>query len=207
MSEIGTGLQNATGIRNAHGACGLCLRRSLGHAQCARPLRHPGRLAGLRRELERPRASTPTWPTAAATAAAAMRRVGAPAARAPILREPHQPHYQSRDYNPLNGGIERWFEPIATGDRRRRQHAHHPGVSAAPCSAAWRPTTTRWHIEVHQFRIEARPGASTAQPTPEGMHRDGVDYVLVLLIDRAQHRRAARPRCTTSTSARSAASR
>src|SRR4051812_32762476 len=26
--------------------------------------------------------------------------------------EPHAPHYQSREYNPLAGGIERWFEPI-----------------------------------------------------------------------------------------------
>src|ERR1700736_4174420 len=24
-----------------------------------------------------------------------------------IPRKPHQPHYQSRDYNPLNGGLER----------------------------------------------------------------------------------------------------
>src|SRR2546425_1217628 len=29
-----------------------------------------------------------------------------------IIRKPHQPHYQSRDYNPLNGGVERWFEPV-----------------------------------------------------------------------------------------------
>src|SRR5918993_5822179 len=29
-----------------------------------------------------------------------------------VTREPHQPHYQSIDYNPLAGGIERWFEPI-----------------------------------------------------------------------------------------------
>src|SRR5471030_840232 len=26
--------------------------------------------------------------------------------------EPHQPHYQSLDYNSLVGGIERWFEPM-----------------------------------------------------------------------------------------------
>ena len=26
--------------------------------------------------------------------------------------QPHQPHYQALDYNPLNGGIARWFEPI-----------------------------------------------------------------------------------------------
>jgi len=34
------------------------------------------------------------------------------AAPAGITRKPHQPHYQSRDYNPLNGGVERWFEPV-----------------------------------------------------------------------------------------------
>ena len=40
-----------------------------------------------------------------------------------------------------------------------------------------------WRIEVHQFRIAARR-AKKDVPTPEGIHRDGVDYVLVLLIDR-----------------------
>jgi hypothetical protein len=40
-----------------------------------------------------------------------------------------------------------------------------------------------WHIEVHQFRIAARVGEQ-GRPTPEGVHRDGVDYVLVLLVDR-----------------------
>lgn len=29
-----------------------------------------------------------------------------------IARKEHQPHYQSRDYNLLNGGVERWFSPI-----------------------------------------------------------------------------------------------
>src|SRR6266852_6884603 len=29
-----------------------------------------------------------------------------------IARKPHQPHYQSRDYNPVNGGLQRWFEPV-----------------------------------------------------------------------------------------------
>jgi hypothetical protein len=37
---------------------------------------------------------------------------------------------------------------------------------------------------MHQFRIEARVG-EPGEPTPEGVHRDGVDYVLVLMIDRA----------------------
>jgi hypothetical protein len=38
-------------------------------------------------------------------------------------------------------------------------------------------------VEVHQFRIDARTG-EIGRPTPEGMHRDGVDYVLVLLVSR-----------------------
>jgi hypothetical protein len=50
-----------------------------------------------------------------------------------------------------------------------------------PTPAGHVPT---WHVEVHQFRIEARQGEA-GRPTPEGMHRDGVDYVLVLLINRS----------------------
>jgi hypothetical protein len=98
-----------------------------------------------------------------------------------IRRKPHQPHYQSRDYNTLNGGVERWFQPVL------------PEVGAgATMSAVLRAcrelfdALTKvpvWHIETHQFRIEARPGEA-GRPTPEGMHRDGVDQVLVLLVHR-----------------------
>ncbi|MGH7101777.1 MAG: 2OG-Fe dioxygenase family protein [Acetobacteraceae bacterium] len=112
------------------------------------------------------------------------RRFGAFAAdagAAPIRRRPHQPHYQSRDYNTLNGGIERWFPPISEAV------AAGPTMQAilATCRSLFdRMAPGRaWHIEVHQFRIEARAGAA-GRPTPEGMHRDGVDYVLVLLVRR-----------------------
>jgi hypothetical protein len=102
-----------------------------------------------------------------------------------IARKPHQPHYQSRDYNPLNGGIERWFEAVADGI------AAHPAMCAvlATCRRLFEGLTApalrppAWHVEAHQFRIEARPGAA-GQPTPEGLHRDGVDWVLVLLVNR-----------------------
>jgi len=95
--------------------------------------------------------------------------------------QPHQPHYQSIDYNPLVGGIERWFEPmdpkIVTGPTMH-------SVLAFSCHlfGALRPET-HWKIESHQFRIEARSDAP-GRPTPEGVHRDGVDYALVLLINR-----------------------
>lgn len=98
-----------------------------------------------------------------------------------ILRQPHQPHYQSLDYNPLHGGIERWFEPIepvisnSHSLRTILDLCHRLFGQLAPVK--------KWHIEVHQFRIEATRDMQ-GLPTPEGMHRDGVDYVLVLLIRR-----------------------
>lgn len=99
-----------------------------------------------------------------------------------IRRQPHQPHYQALDYNPLNGGIARWYEPVA------------PDVGAGPsmqtilrfCRSFFgslASDTASWRAEVHQFRIEASAGEE-GLPTPEGLHRDGVDYVLVLLVHR-----------------------
>jgi hypothetical protein len=106
---------------------------------------------------------------------------GARAGEPTIERKPHQPHYQSRDYNTLNGGIERWFSPIV------------PDIGAGPtmttilrfCRDLFERLSGAgdWHIELHQFRIEARRGME-GRPTPEGRHRDGVDHVLVLLVSR-----------------------
>jgi hypothetical protein len=100
-----------------------------------------------------------------------------------IRREPHQPHYQSRTYNALQGDIQRWFEPLqpatADGASLRRILAFSRELFGALA-----PPARHWHIEVHQFRIEARADEA-GEPTPEGVHRDGVDYVLVLLIDRS----------------------
>ncbi len=39
-----------------------------------------------------------------------------------------------------------------------------------------------WYIEAHQFRIDTAEGIG--RPTPEGAHRDGVDYVAVILVNR-----------------------
>ena len=97
-----------------------------------------------------------------------------------IVRMPHQPHYQSLDYNTLNGGIPRWFEPITDGDG---PSLHTIIEFCQRLFGSLVPAPIRWHVEVHQFRIEARPDVK-GLPTPEGLHRDGVDYVLVLLVNR-----------------------
>ncbi len=78
--------------------------------------------------------------------------------------------------------MQRWFEPIlpaiAEGDSFQ-----HILKFCRDTFGALAPAVGRWHIEVHQFRIEARADEA-GEPTPEGVHRDGVDYVLVLMIDR-----------------------
>jgi hypothetical protein len=99
-----------------------------------------------------------------------------------IERQAHQPHYQELDYNPMHGGIARWFAPITDAIAGGRSLT----TILEFCRALFgrlAPATNTWKIEVHQFRIEARPGHE-GLPTPEGLHRDGVDFVLVLLVNR-----------------------
>jgi hypothetical protein len=97
-------------------------------------------------------------------------------------REKHQPHYQAREYNKLVGGIERWFEPVEPHVIEGASFRAIVGLCLR-VFGSFAPDAD-WHVECHQFRIEARRDAA-GQPTPEGVHRDGVDYVLVLLVSRA----------------------
>lgn len=93
---------------------------------------------------------------------------------------PQRAHWQPLDYNALHGGIERWFEPI------------DPALLASPAwSALMRAFAglasslhgaQPWFVEAHQFRIDTEGGIG--RPTPEGAHRDGVDLVAVILVDR-----------------------
>ena len=98
------------------------------------------------------------------------------------VREKHQAHYQSPRYNALQGGIERWFEPVTAAvgaGSTLRSIFHFCANQFGPLSG----NVPAWRAEVHQFRIEAKAGAP-GLPTPEGVHRDGVDHVLVLLVKR-----------------------
>jgi hypothetical protein len=97
-----------------------------------------------------------------------------------LTRTPHRAHWQPTTYNALHGGLERWFAPI------------EPAVTDAP---AWQSLLCRcgevfarvrsspvWYIEAHQFRIDTASGIG--RPTPEGAHRDGVDFIAIVLVDR-----------------------
>jgi hypothetical protein len=97
-----------------------------------------------------------------------------------ISEVPHRAHWQSTDYNALHGGIERWFEPIVPAVRGNVQWLKM--LAGFGEIFATLHATQRWFIEAHQFRIDTAEGIG--RPTPEGAHRDGVDFVVVLLIER-----------------------
>ncbi len=95
----------------------------------------------------------------------------------------HRAHWQPLEYNALHGGMHRWFEPITDGI------ANHSawitllqrlpvlfGLATAPLPS------DPWFVEAHQFRIDTEGGIG--RPTPEGAHRDGVDFVAVFLVGR-----------------------
>jgi len=93
---------------------------------------------------------------------------------------PARAHYQPVTYNALHGGLLRWFAPLLP------ELAEAPGLSAlvrglGSLFAELRPEP-RWFVEAHAFRIDPREGVG--RPTPEGAHRDGVDFVAVVLVDK-----------------------
>lgn len=104
------------------------------------------------------------------------------ASRPRITAVPHRPHWQSTAYNALHGGLERLFEPL---DPRMAGAAVWRDLlgSLGECFAGVRmPADRRWYVEAHPFRIDTTDGVG--RPTPEGAHRDGVDFVAVILVDR-----------------------
>ena len=93
---------------------------------------------------------------------------------------PHRAHWQSVDYNALHGGIERWFEPIQAA-LLNDPVWQSVLLGLAQVLNGLKPVGT-WFVEAHQFRIDTADGIG--RPTPEGAHRDGVDFVAVFLLDR-----------------------
>jgi len=97
-----------------------------------------------------------------------------------VTQVPHRAHYQPLEYNALHGGMLRLFEPISSGNVAQPLWSELLRSIARVCSSVKgeRP----WYVEAHQFRIDTSNGIG--RPTPEGAHRDGVDFVAILLVAR-----------------------
>lgn len=92
----------------------------------------------------------------------------------------HRAHWQPTSYNALHGGLTRWFEPIEPAVRASVAWTELVGALGTLFAAS--RAVPRWYIEAHQFRIDTHQGLG--RPTPEGAHRDGVDFVAVILVGR-----------------------
>lgn len=99
-----------------------------------------------------------------------------------LTQVPHRAHWQPVDYNALHGGILRLFEPVL------EETIVKPAWKKILCQLALiasdlrRNKKIKWCIEAHQFRIDTLGGIG--RPTPEGAHRDGVDFVAVFMVKR-----------------------
>lgn len=99
-----------------------------------------------------------------------------------MLRQvPHRAHWQPLQYNALHGGMQRLFEPIKPETVQLPVWSHLLLAIGKVCSQV-KPTHP-WYVEAHQFRIDTADGIG--RPTPEGAHRDGVDFVAILLVTRS----------------------
>ena len=93
---------------------------------------------------------------------------------------PHRAHWQPTAYNALHGGMLRWFAPLDAA--LLQADFWQPLLTGLGQLFTQVRSTPQWFIEAHQFRIDTREGVG--RPTPEGAHRDGVDFVAVVLIAR-----------------------
>ena len=97
-----------------------------------------------------------------------------------LRRVAQRAHWQPVEYNALHGGLERWFEPIEDAVQASPAWQRLLLAFAALCSRL--RGAQAWYGEAHQFRIDTTDGIG--RPTPEGAHRDGVDFVVVILVGR-----------------------
>ncbi|MFJ8828030.1 2OG-Fe dioxygenase family protein [Streptomyces sp. NPDC102467] len=98
-----------------------------------------------------------------------------------LTQLPHGPYRQDSSINPLNGGVDRHFDPL-TGDFVQDPIMAPLLTTLGRIFSAVDTATTTWNIKLHPYRITA--GAELGQPAPEGRHRDGVTFITSLLIDR-----------------------
>jgi hypothetical protein len=94
---------------------------------------------------------------------------------------PAAPFFQSTKLNSYAGGIHRKFAPLAEGTS---ENSVLRATLYAGLAAFVAPDDERgWEIGVHQIRVIGRsdqPGS----PTPEGVHKDGFDFVGMHIVNR-----------------------
>lgn len=94
---------------------------------------------------------------------------------------PHEAFVQPEDSNPLYVGTDRHFEPLTAALVDDPLLTNYLRLLSG--MAEMLDDVAHWSVKVTPFRVLASADG-TGQPTPEGLHRDGVTLVTSLLIHR-----------------------
>ncbi|MBW4612000.1 MAG: 2OG-Fe dioxygenase family protein [Desmonostoc vinosum HA7617-LM4] len=95
-----------------------------------------------------------------------------------VIKLPHGYLFQSKEYNPLLGDIRREFAEL--DDALIELDIFQDLVLAFIDSCRLHPEA---EIGVHQIRTTCSPN-SLGNPAPEGIHRDGTDFIGIFSVDR-----------------------
>lgn len=93
---------------------------------------------------------------------------------------PHEPHFQSTYRNNMNGGIDRDFDAFKATTIENPVLKSFIQLIAPQFSFN---NEKAWRIQAHQFRIVAN-AEEAGNPSPEGIHRDGADFILIMVLKR-----------------------
>lgn len=96
-----------------------------------------------------------------------------------LFQLPHRHLFQTKNYNPLLGDVEREFAEMEPGLMKLEDFQRVCLEFFDFC----RLCTPFNEIDVHQIRTVALPGA-IGHPAPEGIHQDGVDLVGIFCVTR-----------------------
>ena len=93
------------------------------------------------------------------------------------------PYYQSSEYNSYAGDVQRKFTPFTTPAKNNPFLHALINFNFSQLPLDRKKLSGAWKVESHQLRVITNTN-EIGKPTPEGIHRDGVDFVFIYLIER-----------------------
>lgn len=91
--------------------------------------------------------------------------------------------YQPSAVNSYAGGVHRKFAPVEPEVRRNIVISRIVQTCLGAIRSSQETPSRKWRVYLHQIRINCSR-STLGQPTPEGLHRDGHDFISMHLINR-----------------------
>jgi len=92
-------------------------------------------------------------------------------------------YFQASEINTYAGGVQRKYPPLSEATRSNRFLKELIGFNFRQLPTDDEAAMKPWKVDIHQVRIVTTP-AETGEPTPEGIHHDGEEFVCIHLVSR-----------------------